>query len=99
MNQLPELTSQNARSTAVVEDRDLNLLSPPEVRDMLEDSAEAPLWSVGQLPHHNVEFINNFVFASVEDEVEEEYEDDDEELEDDEEYEEVDEESGEEDAD
>ena len=73
MNQLPEFTSHTARSSTVVEDRDLNLLSPKEVRDMLHDSSEAPVSSVGLLRHHNVEFINNFVFASVEDEDEYEY--------------------------
>ena len=92
MNQLQELTSQNARSTTLVEDRDL-MLAPQEVRDMLEETSDAPVASIGLLRHDNVEFINNFVFASVEDDEDdeddvEEYEED-EELEDGEEYEEA----------
>ena len=95
MNHLKELTSQNDRFAANVEDSDLNLLAPKEVREVLVDSSAA---SVGMLRHDNVEFINNFVFASVEDELEEDEagveEVDGEELEDDLEYEEVDEEEG-----
>ena len=99
MNHLQELTPLDARSTSAVEDRDLNLLAPKEVRDMLEETSDAPVGSIGLLRHDNVEFINNFVFASVEEDVEEYETEEDEELEDDEEYEEVDDDESEEEGD